>query len=120
MGTARAPVVGSGAAPAWIWRVSKPQSAMAVTPRVGRRSDLAAGSIHGDKPDQFSQLLPGAPAAGGQRPAQAQRSVGRGRLGEPGTGWALPPANGDAVAAHCGDEPGDGEEDRDGGQAPEI
>src|SRR5215471_10949661 len=37
MGTARAPVVGSGSAPAWICLVSKPQlSAITVLPCVGR------------------------------------------------------------------------------------
>src|SRR5215213_7251798 len=39
MGTARAPVVGSGSAPAWIWRVSKPHCSLMARQRTPSNSD---------------------------------------------------------------------------------
>src|ERR1700728_2538157 len=62
MGTARAPVVGSGTAPAWIWRVSKPQSDMATaslarSPDVDRRGRTERGALNVGNCDQVGQLI---------------------------------------------------------------
>src|SRR5665213_66069 len=60
MGTARAPVVGSGTAPAWTWRVSKPHSGIAVASfggfpgcEDGRHRDVTLRNP--DKSDVLSQ-----------------------------------------------------------------
>src|SRR5580698_11462725 len=70
MGTARAPVVGSGTAPAWIWRVSKPHSGMAGLPGSDPGTTSAgAGIMKSDansyNPDLVSQLSGSGTTKGG-------------------------------------------------------
>src|SRR5215216_2564458 len=49
MGTARAPVVGSGSAPAWIWRVSKPHCSLmgrdTTPPNPDRTGQVSAAAL---------------------------------------------------------------------------